>query len=54
MVAGFEIPTKGEIWISDEMVNDVPPNKRDTTMVFKVMRYSLICRWSKTWVSGWN
>jgi len=35
MVAGFEIPTKGEIWISDEMVNDVPPNKRDTTMVFQ-------------------
>ena len=35
MVAGFEIPTKGEIWINDEMVNDVPPNKRDTTMVFQ-------------------
>jgi len=35
MVAGFEIPTSGEIWISGEMVNDVPPNKRDTTMVFQ-------------------
>jgi len=35
MVAGFEAPTKGEIWISGEMVNDVPPNKRDTTMVFQ-------------------
>lgn len=35
MVAGFEIPTKGQIWISDQMVNDVPPNKRDTTMVFQ-------------------
>jgi len=35
MVAGFEIPTSGEIWISGEMVNNVPPNKRDTTMVFQ-------------------
>ncbi len=35
MVAGFEIPTKGQIWISDQMVNDIPPNKRDTTMVFQ-------------------
>lgn len=35
MVAGFEIPTNGEIWIGGEMVNDIPPNKRDTTMVFQ-------------------
>jgi iron(III) transport system ATP-binding protein len=35
MVAGFEIPTKGEIWLGDAMVNDVPPNRRDTTMVFQ-------------------
>ena len=35
MVAGFEIPTNGEIWIGDAMVNNVPPNKRDTTMVFQ-------------------
>jgi len=35
MIAGFEIPTRGEIWIGGSMVNDVPPNKRDTTMVFQ-------------------
>ena len=35
MIAGFEFPTEGEIWIGDEKVNDVPPNKRDTTMVFQ-------------------
>jgi iron(III) transport system ATP-binding protein len=35
MIAGFESPTEGEIWIGDEKVNDVPPNKRDTTMVFQ-------------------
>ena len=35
MIAGFESPTEGEIWIGGEKVNDVPPNKRDTTMVFQ-------------------
>ena len=35
MIAGFETPTEGEIWIGGEKVNDVPPNKRDTTMVFQ-------------------
>ncbi len=35
MIAGFEAPTEGEIWIGGEMVNNVPPNKRDTTMVFQ-------------------
>jgi iron(III) transport system ATP-binding protein len=35
MVAGFEQPTVGEIWIGGEKVNDIPPNRRDTTMVFQ-------------------
>lgn len=35
MIAGFEIPTSGQVWIGDTMVNDIPPNKRDTTMVFQ-------------------
>ena len=35
MVAGFETPTAGDIWISGEKVNDIPPNRRDTTMVFQ-------------------
>jgi iron(III) transport system ATP-binding protein len=35
MVAGFEAPSAGQIYIGDELVNDLPPNKRDTTMVFQ-------------------
>jgi len=34
MIAGLEDVTKGEIWISDKMVNDVPPKDRDIAMVF--------------------
>lgn len=35
MVAGFEEITGGEIYIGDELVNHVPPDKRDTAMVFQ-------------------
>ncbi len=35
MIAGFEDPTSGDILIGGERVNDIPPNKRDTTMVFQ-------------------
>ncbi len=35
MIAGFERPTAGRIWIADRMVNEDPPNLRDTTMVFQ-------------------
>ncbi|MFA6507945.1 MAG: ABC transporter ATP-binding protein [Treponemataceae bacterium] len=35
IISGFEAPTHGEVWISGEMVNDQPPNKRDTSMVFQ-------------------
>ena len=35
IISGFEIPTSGEVWISGKMVNDQPPNKRDTSMVFQ-------------------
>lgn len=35
MVAGFEEITGGEIYIGDELVNNVPPDKRDTAMVFQ-------------------
>jgi len=35
IVSGFETPTTGEIWLSDEMINELPPNKRDTAMVFQ-------------------
>ena len=35
MIAGFEAPTKGRIIIQGEEVTDLPPNKRDTGMVFQ-------------------
>ena len=35
MIAGFEIPTSGDILIDGESVKITPPNKRPTTMVFQ-------------------
>ncbi|MGH2454030.1 MAG: ABC transporter ATP-binding protein [bacterium] len=35
MVAGFYLPDAGEIRIRDRMVNDVPPHRRNTAMVFQ-------------------
>ena len=35
MIAGFEIPTSGEIYIDGENVSRLPPDKRDTAMVFQ-------------------
>ena len=39
MIAGFEIPTSGEIWIDDQLVSGgktlLPPEKRDIGMVFQ-------------------
>ena len=35
MIAGFESPNEGEIYIGDEAINELTPNKRDTAMVFQ-------------------
>lgn len=35
IISGFEAPTRGEVFIAGERVNDQPPNKRDTSMVFQ-------------------
>ncbi|MDI6726710.1 MAG: ABC transporter ATP-binding protein [Smithellaceae bacterium] len=35
MIGGFETPTKGDIYLDDAIINDIPPNKRDTCMVFQ-------------------
>ncbi len=35
MLAGLETVTRGEVWIGDRMVNDVPPKDRDIAMVFQ-------------------
>ena len=35
MVAGFESPDEGEIYLGEEPINALTPNKRDTAMVFQ-------------------
>ena len=35
MIAGFESPDEGEIWLGNEAINELTPNKRDTAMVFQ-------------------
>ena len=35
MLAGFESPTKGEIYIDDQPMSDVPPHMRPVNMVFQ-------------------
>jgi putative spermidine/putrescine transport system ATP-binding protein len=35
MLAGFEVPTQGEIFLADRPIKNVPPHKRDIGMVFQ-------------------
>ncbi|MFQ5722764.1 MAG: ABC transporter ATP-binding protein [Candidatus Aminicenantales bacterium] len=35
MIAGFEYPTRGRIFMGDKFINDVPPQRRDSAMVFQ-------------------
>ena len=35
LIAGFYKPDSGEVYLSDRLVNDVPPNKRNIGMVFQ-------------------
>ncbi len=35
IVAGLEEPSKGDVYIADRVVNDVPPKDRDISMVFQ-------------------
>lgn len=39
MIAGFESPTAGTIWIADKDITHLPPNRRDIGMVFQ--KYAL-------------
>ncbi len=46
MISGFEYPTSGEVLIGDRNVANLPPNKRDISMVFQ--SYALfphLCIW---------
>jgi len=35
LIAGFYRPDEGEIYFNEELVNDIPPHKRNTGMVFQ-------------------
>ena len=35
MIAGFESPDEGEIYLGNDAINELTPNKRDTAMVFQ-------------------
>jgi putative spermidine/putrescine transport system ATP-binding protein len=35
MIAGHESVTRGDVWIGDRRVNDLPPAKRNTAMMFQ-------------------
>ena len=35
MIAGFHTPDSGEIKIGDQVINDIPPEKRNTSMCFQ-------------------
>ena len=35
MIAGFEIPTAGDIWIDNQPMSGVPPNRRPVNLVFQ-------------------
>lgn len=35
MISGFEEPTEGEVYIAGELMNEVPPFKRPTNLVFQ-------------------
>ena len=35
IISGFEMPTTGSVYIDDKDVTSVPPNRRDTSMVFQ-------------------
>jgi multiple sugar transport system ATP-binding protein len=35
LIAGLESPTSGEIWIDGQLVNHVPPRRRNVAMVFQ-------------------
>ena len=35
IIAGFETPTSGEVYLGGEIINSLPPDRRDTAMVFQ-------------------
>ena len=35
MIGGFEIPTRGDVLLEGKVITNLPPNRRDTAMVFQ-------------------
>ena len=35
LIAGFEFPSAGDIWLDGQIINEQPPHKRDMSMVFQ-------------------
>ena len=35
LIAGFEFPTSGRIWLDGRDIKDLPPHRRDMSMVFQ-------------------
>jgi iron(III) transport system ATP-binding protein len=35
LIAGFEFPTSGRIFLDGKEINDLPPHRRDMSMVFQ-------------------
>jgi ABC-type Fe3+/spermidine/putrescine transport system ATPase subunit len=35
MIAGFETPTSGEVWLNGECINELPPYRRNVNTVFQ-------------------
>ena len=52
IAAGLEEATSGEVWIGDELVNDVPPMDRNIAMVFQSYALYPHMTVTRTWPSG--
>ena len=47
MLAGFETPTNGEIYLDGEPISSIPPHKRGIGMVFQIMLFFLTFQFMK-------
>ena len=55
MLAGFEVPTHGEIFLNNTPINNVPPHRRGIGMVFQnyaLFPHMTVARFSATVMCG--
>ena len=52
MLAGFEEPTEGSIWLDGKPLSGVPPHKRPVNMMFQSYALFPHMRWRGTSPSG--